>query len=225
MLVERNPWLMVVGSDSPTFVLYDSNRAIWRANGEDGPEFRTDVLTDEEANDLQSMADALLNLDEYISLSDWTDQPTQEIYFWSSNGLAQRTLYGSLRSSQGTTQGESKVRQVAPEPFLNLFDALANFNRTNAESWTPEYVEVMIWPYDYAPDESIEWPADWPDIYSPTTIRRGDSYSLYVPYSEKPKLTEFLKSRNAKGAVLISEHKWAAAIRTPLPHEVDFGKN
>jgi hypothetical protein len=102
---------------------------------------------------------------------------------------------------------------------------LADFDRTDAESWTPDYLEVMIWPYEYAPDESIEWPADWPNIDSPSTTRRGDSHSLYVPYSEQARLFDFLKSRKAKGAVLINDRKWSAAVRTPLPHEIDFGEN
>ena len=87
-LIERNPWLMVVGSDTPTFVLYESNRAIWKAGVEDGPVFLTTVLTDEESLGLQSMAGALLALDEYLDLSDWTDQPSQEIYFRSSGELS-----------------------------------------------------------------------------------------------------------------------------------------
>lgn len=212
---------MVVGSDSPTFVLYESNRAIWKAPDEDGFVFMTAVLTDEESDNLQSMADSLIEFDEHIGLTDWTDQPTQEIYFRLHNRLIRRSLYGSLRFPQG----EMGVRQSAPEPFLELFDALVDFESANAESWTPDYLEVMIWPYEYAPDESIGWPEDWPDTEAPTTMRRGDSYSIYLPYSEERRLREFLGSRKPKGAVLINSRKWAAAVRTPLPHEIDFGEN
>jgi len=54
VLVEANPWLMVVGSDSPTFALYDDGLAIWRTD--DG--YHSGTLSDEGVSSLMARVDA-----------------------------------------------------------------------------------------------------------------------------------------------------------------------
>jgi hypothetical protein len=82
----------------------------------------------------------------------------------------------------------------------------------------------MIWAYDYAPEKSIVWPEKWPDINSNSTRKRGDSYSIYLPYSEKGNYKEFIATRSEKGAVEINGKKWAVSTRIPFPHEIAFKK-
>jgi hypothetical protein len=77
----------------------------------------------------------------------------------------------------------------------------------------------MIWPYDYAPEPSIIWPSEWPGLQSERTIRRGESYSVYVPSADLDALRDFLRSRNERGAVEIDGAKWAVSLRTPFPGE------
>ena len=80
-------------------------------------------------------------------------------------------------------------------------------------------MEVIIWGYDYAPDESIYWPKDRPGLESPSTLKRRDAYSIFIPGKELPKLREFLKTRKEKGAVEIGGKKWAVSIRYTFPNE------
>lgn len=77
----------------------------------------------------------------------------------------------------------------------------------------------MIWPYEYAPDRSIDWPADWPGLTSEHSVRRGNAYSIFVPAADLERLIAFLGTRRERGAVQIGGRKWAASIRLPIPME------
>jgi hypothetical protein len=77
----------------------------------------------------------------------------------------------------------------------------------------------MIWGYEYAPDKSIYWPKNWPGLKSPNTLRRGDSYSIFLPGKEIPKLVDLLAKQKEKGAVEIDGKKWAVSIRYTFPSE------
>lgn len=59
----------------------------------------------------------------------------------------------------------------------------------------------------------------WPDLSSPTTRKRGESYSIFVPSSELSNLRPFLATGMEGGAVEIGGKKWSASIRMPFPHE------
>ena len=122
-------------------------------------------------------------------------------------------VYGNLRK-------QKEVREKAPSELLTLFDYYTGYNNSNATDWEPTHIEVMIWPYDYAPEKSIIWPSDWPDINSSSTRKRGDSYSIYLPFEHYDKLKRFIATRNEKGAVEINGEKWAISTRSPFPHEI-----
>ena len=51
------------------------------------------------------------------------------------------------------------------------------------------------------------------------TISRGDSFSLFLPISEKEDLLAFLATRQKRGAIEIGGRKWAASLRYPFPRE------
>jgi hypothetical protein len=82
----------------------------------------------------------------------------------------------------------------------------------------------MIWAYDYAPDVSIHWPKDWPGIDSPSTLKRRDAYSIFLPGAEIPRLRDFLKTQKEKGAVEIGGKKWAVSVRNAFPSEPTWSK-
>ncbi|MBN2353572.1 MAG: hypothetical protein JXD23_13445 [Spirochaetales bacterium] len=82
------------------------------------------------------------------------------------------------------------------------------------EVWRPQYIEVMAWPYDYAPEESVFWPKDWPDLNSPYTVKRHeDSYSIYLEYDLLDDLVILLRSEKPKGAVVMNGKKFAVDYR------------
>ena len=77
----------------------------------------------------------------------------------------------------------------------------------------------MIWPYEYAPEASIVWPKNWPGLHDVSTVKRGDSYSIFVPSADYAAVRHFLDTEKEKGAVEIGGKKWAVSIRMPFPGE------
>ena len=109
-----------------------------------------------------------------------------------------------------------------PPSVTSAYEKLVKFDHPAATNWLPVKIELMIWPYEYAPEASIIWPKDWPGLDSQDTIKRGDGFSIYLPATEYSRLIEFLKRRNEKGAVLIGGKKWAADVRFPFPREAEW---
>lgn len=208
LLIEYDPWRTVIGSDSPTFALYQDGRTIFRHE----KQFQHTSLTSEEFGSIIDGASSLANLDSFYPLSRSTDQITQ-LFSLCTNGKTHHVeVYGSLRHDD--------IREVAPSELVALFDQLTTFTGAQAEPWLPETIEVMIWDYNYAPDESIIWPSEWPDLNASNTVQRGDdSYSLFLSSEHLEELKLFLASRNQKGAIEMNGKKWAAGFRYPFPHE------
>lgn len=209
VLLETDPWAMVIGSDSPAFALYEDGRAIYRTKSG----YRS-VRLDRAQLDrfLKSLdLESLARIAGGYTATQWTDQPQTWLLAYAGESPAFIWVYGSLE--------QKDVRAKLPPEILEVRDELRAFQGADASEWLPEDVEVMIWPYDYAPEPSIVWPKRWPGIDAPTTRRRGESFSLFVPSAEIESLRAFLAGRNEKGAVEIGGKKWAASLRLPFPHE------
>lgn len=209
VLIEYDPWAMVIGSDTPRFALYDDGVVIYRtATGHYTARFDPEEIETFRAS---LNPEALSGLAGSYTVSDATDQPTTDLMLRTGSTYAHMSVYGALKSPE--------ARSAIPSEILDAYDRLTDFERGDAVPWLPEAIEVMIWPYEYAPEEPIIWPADWPGIADADTRQRGDSYSLYVPASDYPRLRDFLRTRRERGAVLIDGRKWIAQVRLPFPME------
>jgi hypothetical protein len=202
--IETDPWAMVIGSDSPQFVLYDDGTVIYRAD--DG--YRSVTLTEAERAALTAKV-SLAGIPDYTDYTSATDQPSSIIIDFRTKQAA--VAYGA--TSQHRESGEPD------DKLLAMITLLREYQSPDAAAWEPEAIEVMIWPYEYAPEASINWPKAWPGLDHPATVQRGDSYSLFVPISERQALLAFLDTRKPRGAVKIGGRKWAVSLRTPLPGE------
>lgn len=216
VLIERNPWLMVIGSDSPSFVLYDNGTLIFLKAVESGKREYFHVSLDNDSlkgtvKELTPSGD-FLKLNDNYRLSNLTDKPTEEFIMDLADFKKKVAVYGDLRSDE-------KVRKNTPKAIMDLFNKIIGYENKKAQKWLPPKIEVMIWPYEYAPDKSIVWPAGWPDLNDKTTKKRGDSYSIFLDSSKFDSFIEFLKTRNEKGAVEINNKKWAVSYRFPFPSE------
>jgi len=200
---------MVIGSDSPTFALYSDGTVLFRRQQDYG----LAKLKPAELHDLSKAfaGSELAALAGRYRATSWSDQPDNDLLLYDRKVPLYITVYGSLN--------DMKVRAKVPGTVLAAFDRLRNFSVRNARPWLPSEVEVMIWPYEHAPDPSIVWPERWPTLSSPKARRRGDSYSIFIPSSELPALRSFLAGRRERGAVEIDGRKWSASIRLPFPHE------
>jgi hypothetical protein len=118
----------------------------------------------------------------------------------------------------------SRSADSVPDELLELHKFLSSIEYADSKEWIPKYVEVMIWPYEYAPDASIAWPKDWPSLDSDRSRKRGDSYSIFLDGSLLPDLRSFLHTRKEKGAVEIGGRKWAVSFRQVFPSEPTWRK-
>lgn len=210
VLLEKDPWSMVNGSDSPTFALYEDGTVIQRtATG-----FSSARLTEEEVRQLLERLNLTALSRSYggFQATHTTDQPDQDLLIYRDGKPVFVSVYGSLK--------DREVRAKLPKEVVAAYDTLKTFHSSQSRIWLPEDVEVMVWPYENAIDPSIKWPQDWPDLSDPKTTKRGeDSFSIFMPSSRLAELRTFLKTRGEKGAVQIDGRKWSASIRFPFPHE------
>jgi hypothetical protein len=208
LLYRRDPWLMVIGSDSPLAACYANGLMIFldsAASGKSGAVYKSLQLGEAERGRLQARMAALDTLQPYYELSQATDQPTTQLVFRSGGKLKQVSAYGGM---------PPELAQFTA--FLNSLQAQAG---ARAADWTPPFIEIMLWPFDHARGEPTPWPKEFPGLDSPATVKRGESsYSLYLPSAQKEKFRDFIKTK--QGAVLLEGKKWSVAARVPFPHEI-----
>jgi hypothetical protein len=201
---------MVLGADSPRFALYENGLAIYRIK--DG--FRQILLDGQRAADLRKAVNvgALACLNKHYSTAgEVTDQPSELLFFGRGGTLSSISVYGSIPASGEPTD--------LPLPLVTAYERLATFDDSKAKPWMPEYIEVMVWPYAYAPEPSITWPSNWPGLSDARTVKRGEGYSLYLPSKDYQDLRAFLRTERERGAVEIGGKKWAVSFRFPFPQE------
>lgn len=208
--LKSDPWAMVIGSDSPTFAMYEDGTVIRRS----GDGYMSSHLTRPQQIDLLNRL-KLDNLRRWYgglnALPGVTDQPEQNLLFYTSEQPIFVSVYGSLDTEN--------VRSVVPQEIIDAYDGLKTF-KAPGRPWLPDYIEVMISPYENAPDASIKWPADFPGLNDAKTTRRGDDQiSIFVPSSRFNELRAFLKHQNERGAVEIGGRKWSPYLRLPFPQE------
>ncbi|MEO6053068.1 MAG: hypothetical protein ABIP97_03565 [Chthoniobacterales bacterium] len=228
VVLEQNPWLSVIGSDSPTFALYDDGSIYYlrgKPTTEEPFQFRT-------VKDAASKGAELLGFDptkmknEY-EISSATDQITTVI--WTPEKRIE--VYGNWRKAREDKGGNSgpqwkaivererKMRESLPAEIRASLTRIDQERDREGKAWFAAKVEVMFCPYEYAPDASINWPKDWPDLTAKDTHKRGSSFSVFLPSEKLPDLRGFLATRKKNGAVLIDGKKMAVAIRLPFPAE------
>lgn len=210
VLLDNDPWASVMGSDSPTFALYEDGTVIQKStNG-----FITTRLANPEMNQLLDRLDLPSLSRSYgrFDAADATDQPEQNLLIYRTSSPVFVSVYGSLK--------DKVVRAKIPLEVIDAYDMLAQFKHPKSRAWLPENIEVMIWPYEYAPEPSLKWPQEWPGLSDAETVRRGgDSFSIFMPSAKLADLRAFFKRRNERGAFEIDGQKWSASIRFPFPHE------
>lgn len=228
VLIQTNPWLMCIGSDTPMIAIYEDGQVIYLEARDDGR--RHYVCKHLTQKELQAVKDTLASFGSYADCrssyniaKNVSDQPETNIFLNLDSTTFVTKVYGLMIKGTklpGYTvfSGGDEPDQL-PETVSRIHKYLIRLEFNDSQQWVPEYIEVMIWPYEYAPDESIHWPDDWPGLDSPFTLGRNDAYSIYLPGDQLDRLRDFLKTRKEKGAVEIGGKKWAVAARRVFPSE------
>jgi len=224
VLIEQNPWLMVIGSDVPRLAVYDNGDVIFlKQTGRDDYEFRIAHLAPAELQSLERTWAPLVSAEpksHYDLIPGVTDQTTTKLYLSSGDRAVAVNAYG-LDCEDGPRLQEAfaKVRDGPPPALFQVQRALCAVDVRQSEKWTPKYVEVMLWDYSHAIEPSIYWPKDWPAFTSERAFKRGDSWSIFFDAAELPRLDAFLKTEKPKGAVELDGKKWSVAYRYTFPSE------
>lgn len=230
VVLERNPWLMVIGSDSPTFASYDDGTVIYLKTTATQDELFLHRQISRAAQALRAIVPYdLTKFADYYELSSWTDQPTTII--WTPKKTV--SIYGRWRRTSVVDETsspemkeiidrEAKLSASLPAEIRATLEKIDEERKLPGVGWLPRQVEIMLWPYEYAPDDSTIWPKDWPALSTSNTVRRGNSYSVFLPLAELPRLRELLTNRKEKGGILIEGKKMAVAYRFPFPKEAQW---
>jgi len=212
VLTETDPWAMVIGADVPSFALYESGQIIYQQIENKRLKFYEVTLSKTELqNVIKSLGidEGIFKLPDNIDASSWTDQPSNELILNFDSTKIIR-VYGRV----GT---DSEVRAATPKQFLTVYDNIKKYKNDSAKEWLPDKIEVMFWDYDYAPNKR-PWIAGFPDLESPTTIKRGEDYSVYIDKKDYDEFIKYYSSMGEKQAVEINGKKMAIDYRLPFPN-------
>jgi len=217
MFFITSPWLEIIGSDSPSFALYENGLVILRAQTKEAP-FLSVQLSPENTSQLLKHLwpdPDFFKLPDYIEADPWkTDQPTNAISLRSGNSFKAVRVYGNLQKNQS-------VRAAAPKSFVDLFDRITSYSHEQATPWQPDFVEILLWPFENSALIPVDWPSHWPGLLDFRTKRRGaDSYSVYLPSQHFQELKELLRSMKNGQSIRLGGKKWAISYRLPFPHEM-----
>jgi len=212
LLYERDPWLMVVGSDSPTFALYENGKAIFLT-----PDRRyvSINLGEKERDELIAslrLSQGFFELADHYETVLKTDQPTNILVVRYQERSKRVVVYGRIRS-------DPEARAKTPPAFLSVFDKLVSYQNSQAKPWLPERIEVLVWPFDNARGTPQPWPKGWPDLHDPATKKRQTVYSIYLDSRHFDDLKKLLSGLQQGQAMLMNGGMWAVSFRLPFPHE------
>ncbi|SDD33451.1 hypothetical protein SAMN04488071_0386 [Kordiimonas lacus] len=247
-IYKRDPWLMVIGSDSPVFSYYPDGTIIFMKD--DDGYFTANIEGTSSEASLKALMEAMQHREKMVRVASATDQPSYEFFVHDEKDWKAAAIYGAFDKASLDARREryrewfeeecsdnnsndrcARVAQIIedepdlPADIIDLWDFAMSGHWEHAEPWTPSHLEVMFWPYEYAPGKSIEWPEAWPGLDHTTTLeRREDSFSVYLPSSEAEAFEALVKSMPPKTAVLIDGRKMAVSYRLPFPHEVPSGE-
>lgn len=213
VLTETDPWLMVIGSDVPSFALYEKGQIIYTSIENKRLKIYEVTLTQEKLREViqsLSISDAFYKLNDDIKASNWTDQPSN-ILLVNLKQAKTVNVYGKIRD-------KGKAREETPKEFLTVYDNIRKYRSQTAKEWLPKKVEIMFWDYNYAPNKR-PWIKGFPDFNSATTIKfNNDSYSVFIDKEQFDEFKKYYSSMGEKEAVEINARKMAISYRLPFPN-------
>jgi hypothetical protein len=216
VVFERNPWLMSVGSDFPTVVVYEDGRMLFIQR--EGRQAKV-MMGHVDARAAATLRDSLVargftKAAAETTCSDWTDQVTVEILLRGGASWKMASAYGIGRD------GRCKV--APPKAFLDAYTALQRLRPTDAKPFEPEEIAVEIWGFESAKGEPLPWPTEVP---APPTSVVPEEYGPYSPKSYRyvisarfrpqiDKLIRMMNSADPPRAVLLNGHRWTVVPRS-----------
>jgi hypothetical protein len=210
VLIQVNPWLLIGGSDSPTFVLYDNGKLIYQIIENNEINRYLVNFTQDEMNDFieyLSIDEALYKMDNVIASYGDVSPAIAELLFASSDQIF-TILYLNIT--------ENKVITVYGN--IDLLDRIRSYRNEDAIKWIPPKIEIIFWDYNYAPNKR-QWIDGFPDLNSPSTVnRRNGLFSVFIERDKYEIFFNYMREREEYEAVEINGKKMAISFRIPFPN-------
>ena len=222
VFTEFNPWLMVIGSDTPRVAIYENGDVIFvKKIGQTYP-YHSMKLTPAQLQELEAKWESLLDLtppkDGY-EVTGATDQATASFYLRHGDKTFATSVYGWRCGGGVPVPAHLKPEEKPPAALAEAHKTFCAIDFPESKEWVPKYLEVMLWDYSYAPQASLAWPKKWPGLTSERALKRGDAWSIFLDGTQLAELHVFLRERQEKGAVELGGKKWAADFRYTFPSE------
>lgn len=209
VLYETDPWLMVMGSDVPSFALYQNGQIIYRKivdNEYKYFEIKNDREKTQKIIKSFGITDNLVNGESYFKASTSTDQP-DNILLLNFKDYKEIKVYGDLKNKE--------TREKAPKDFLMVYDNIQKFEDVNAKEWLPEQIEILATDYTHSPEIPVKWNNEW----TKNSIDRGGYLmSVYIDKKYFDDFKKLAKNLKEKQAVEINGKKYSLSYRLPFPN-------
>jgi hypothetical protein len=222
VFTEINPWLMVIGSDTPRVAVYENGDVVFAKKIGDYYGYHFAKLSPAQLKEMEarwlSVFDTKPKPGGY-DVSYATDQSTAVFYLRHGDKTFAANVYGWDCRRATPAPADLKPEDRPPAALEDVHKTFCSFDVADSHEWVPKYLEVMLWDYSYAPGQPIAWPRNWPGLNSERALKRGDAWSIFIDGSQLNDLRAFLKERREKGAVELGGHKWAVDFRYTFPSE------
>lgn len=229
------PWDNTLGAGCPSFALYEDGSVICYHQPAWGvyPKIEN-LFTVRKIENPKKKAEELLSFDQskakkHYELSAstcqgitiiWTPTKRVEIYSDWKNPRQYEPGWEKDPRFQDIIKRETEMWNAFPDEIRQSLLCIEKENAVAGSQWLPDKIEVMLIPYEYAPEESIVWPKEWPSLNSKDAKKRSEStYSIFLSSKKLSELENFLATGKPRGAVLIDGKKMSVTYRFPFPHE------
>jgi len=215
LLAECDFWPSEFSLNPVSFALYvDGTVIYWQGDSLSG-HYVSSHLSKVEVKKLLSIShlDHASSFNDFYSIVDVTDMPTNILVVKTANGYKTVSVYGPLRRTIPDLP-EKKL----PSDLQTAFETLFAFQVSRATTWQPLFFEVILGPFAHA-KSSVKWPTYLPTISDACSVRTKDGYNLLIPIAKFASYKKFAATLQPKQAVEIDGMKWAISARFPLPHE------
>jgi len=200
VVIQTEPWGMVVGGETPAYALYENGLFVFRDHSaKDILRYRAIQLPE---RDRESLFDLLGNsapaggFKARYDLAPWnvTDQPELRIFFQTKDQTVVTRLYAW--TLEGPSITKSMVEEMErlepgsgksdkPEPVLpgglgKVFDRLREISGRPSQVWDSSYREAVLWPFQHAKGKGMPWPMNLPQPGSKFVRTFPHRLSVYV---------------------------------------------
>ena len=218
VLRESNPWLMVIGSDVPTIVVYEDGLVVYQKLAGQKAEGLMVNVGPEAARALVSglAPPDFMALPARMSVTAATDQPTVGIALRRGSQWKYASVNGLGRDGKATAASHGE----APVVFITAYRRLASFDAPGATPWEPESIEIMISDFSHARERPLPWPAGIPAPPAGVKPPEKGVYRHYVPGRHEAATRAFIASLNQSQGVSVGGASASVGVRRVVPSDV-----